>query len=80
MHLEGARSVFETIPEIVRSSPDFDFLKPWFQYHYIFSQYTYPPQTIESIIRLPDNTAAKRKVSLRLQFKFGMCDLLTYPG
>ncbi|KAF3041016.1 hypothetical protein E8E11_007639 [Didymella keratinophila] len=57
MHLEGAKSVFDTIPEIVRSSPDFDFLRPWFQYHYIFSQYTYPPQTTESIIRLPDHTA-----------------------
>lgn len=78
MHLEGAKSVFDTIPDTVRSSPDFDFLQPWFQYHYIFSQYTYPPQTPEPIVKLPDNTADKCKVGLRPRSKLGICDLLAH--
>jgi len=68
MHLEGAKSVFDTIPEIIKSSPGFDFLKPWFQYHYIFSQYIYPPQTTEPII-LPESTVDKGKVRLCLHFQ-----------
>jgi hypothetical protein len=80
MHLEGAKSVFDTIPEIVKSSPDFGFLKPWFQYHYIFSQYTYPPQPMECVVRLPDNTTAKGKVSLRLHCRPYMCDMPAQPG
>ncbi|KAF3040747.1 hypothetical protein E8E12_008790 [Didymella heteroderae] len=62
MHLEGAKSIFNTIPEIVRSSPGFDFLKPWFQYHYILSQYTYPSQPTDLTIQLPDITADKSRI------------------
>jgi len=62
MHLEGAKSVYDTIPEAIRSSADFAFLEPWFQYHYILSQYTYPPQRIDSQIVLPESTAKSCKV------------------
>ncbi|UPX12777.1 uncharacterized protein EKO05_0003315 [Ascochyta rabiei] len=44
VHLQGARSVYNTIPAAVKSAAGFLFLKPWFQYHYIFSQYTYSVQ------------------------------------
>jgi hypothetical protein len=80
MHLEGAKSIFNTIPEIVRSSAGFDFLKPWFQYHYVFSQYTYPPRTTDSIIRLPENTTDKGKVSLCLHFKLAVSELFAHSG
>ena len=62
MHLEGAKSVYDTIPESVKSSAGFEFLKPWFQYHYVFSQYTYPPQVADRDIVLLDATADNRKV------------------
>lgn len=63
MHLEGAKSVYEMIPPSVRSDSGFDFLKPWFQYHYIFSQYTYPPQGSVSDIMLPESTPESSRAS-----------------
>lgn len=66
MHLEGARSIYETIPETVKSAAGFEFLKPWFQYHYIFSQYTYPPQVATSHLELPSHTAGDCQVSCKL--------------
>ncbi|KAF2628274.1 hypothetical protein BU25DRAFT_43010 [Macroventuria anomochaeta] len=62
MHLEGAKSVYNTIPETVKSTAGFEFLKPWFQYHYIFSQYTYPAQVANPEISLPSNTSENRKI------------------
>lgn len=62
MHLQGARSIYDTIPETVKSRTGFEFLKPWFQYHYIFSQYTYPAQTPNLSIVLPCSTPENRKV------------------
>lgn len=66
MHLEGAKSVYDTIPEAVRSGVGFEFLDPWFQYHYIFSQYTYPPRFVDAQIVLPDSRAESSKVTHRL--------------
>jgi hypothetical protein len=63
MHLEGARSVYDMIPEDMKSSTNFEFLTPWFQYHYIFSEYTYPPQATVASFVLPDNTVENGKVS-----------------
>lgn len=62
MHLEGAKSVYDTIPQAVRSGVDFAFLEPWFQYHYILSQYTYPPERIDTHIVLPEPTEKLSKV------------------
>ncbi|KAJ4993613.1 C6 finger domain-containing protein [Stagonosporopsis vannaccii] len=62
MHLEGAKSVYDTIPEAVKSSVDFEFLEPWFQYHYILSQYTYPAERIDSQIALPESTVKSSKI------------------
>ncbi|KAF9690831.1 hypothetical protein EKO04_011169 [Ascochyta lentis] len=62
MHLQGARSVYDSIPETVKSAVGFEFLKPWFQYHYIFSQYTYPVQDLSSEVVLPCNTVENRKI------------------
>lgn len=62
MHLEGARSVYDTIPQAAKAGIGFDFLKPWFQYHYIFSQYTYPPQGSVSDIIIPENTPETSRV------------------
>ncbi|KAF3006689.1 hypothetical protein E8E13_008809 [Curvularia kusanoi] len=53
-HLAGAKSVYDIIPEAVKSDVSFEFLEPWFQYHYIFSQYTYPPVRNVYQITLPD--------------------------
>jgi hypothetical protein len=62
MHLQGAKSIYDTIPEAFKSSSSFEFLKPWFQYHYVFSQYTYPPQVTGSDIKPPDNMVKNGKV------------------
>jgi len=64
MHLEGAKSVYDTIPETVKSAPGFEFLEPWFQYHYIFSQYTYSAQAIETEMVPPCDSPENRKVCL----------------
>ncbi|KAF1922745.1 uncharacterized protein M421DRAFT_426575 [Didymella exigua CBS 183.55] len=62
MHLEGAKLLLDTIPEKVKSAAGFEFLKPWFRYHYIFSQYTYPPHTTDLEIKLPDDTPENSKI------------------
>lgn len=63
MHLQGAKSIYDTIPANAKFETGFEFLRPWFQYHYIFSQYTYPEHATESEIILPSATQENRKVS-----------------
>ena len=62
MHLEGARSIYELIPEKIKSSIDFEFLKPWFQYHYVLSEYTYPAKTTKTDVLLPYDIPENHKV------------------
>ncbi|KAH6633494.1 fungal-specific transcription factor domain-containing protein [Boeremia exigua] len=62
MHLEGAKSVYDLIPHIVKSGVDFKFLKPWFEYHDVLRQYTYPPQGTVAQIVLPDSTVESSKI------------------
>ena len=45
--------MYDIIPQAVKSDVGFEFLEPWFQYHYIFSQYTRPPTADISDIVLP---------------------------
>lgn len=61
MHLEGAKSLYNTIPETVKAAPGFEFLDPWFQYHYTFSQYTYLSLAMNAEIVLPCETLKGRK-------------------
>lgn len=62
MHLEGARSIYDLIPEKTKSAADFEFLKPWFQYHYVLSEYTYPAERGNTDVFLPCDTPENYKV------------------
>lgn len=62
MHLEGARSIYGLIPEKIKSATDFEFLKPWFRYHYVLSEYTYPAEITKTDILLPCDMPENHKV------------------
>jgi hypothetical protein len=53
--------VYDIIPQAVKSDIGFEFLEPWFRYHYIFSQYTYPPTgDVSDIVLSEKDTKACR--------------------
>jgi len=54
--------VYDSIPQAVKSDVGFEFLEPWFRYHYIFSQYTYPPAGDISDIVLPKKDTKNYRV------------------
>jgi hypothetical protein len=54
--------VYDIIPQAVKSDVGFEFLEPWFRYHYIFSQYTHPPTGNVSDIVLPNKDIKASRV------------------
>lgn len=72
LHLQGAKSITESLSEYERRMECFEFLEPWLDYHDTFSGYSHsadPPLKGQSQnIVLPESNNENRKVSLNTYF------------
>ncbi|KAF2001723.1 hypothetical protein P154DRAFT_489655 [Amniculicola lignicola CBS 123094] len=66
LHLQGARTITKTLSREEQESPAMQFLTSWFDYHDVFSSYSYAsevdPQMINVQIVLPGADFSNRKV------------------
>jgi len=69
LHLQGAKTITGALSKREREMPCFEFILPWFDYHNVLSNYSFPANSFGHVhqvvnINLPEWNSENQKVSL----------------